>query len=292
MMKNDNKDMNAFISRLVSGDRTTWDEFVERFSKLIYKIFNNPGFRFTRDQIDDLFEDFFLEILKKNYRKIRLYEGRNNCKFPSYLRTIATRMAIDRRKELDKKKMMSLHGPVDEQGKYELVDLIPAGCDEPMKQLIDEEERRQLKWTIFNLDSLKCLVTILVTYHKSMKRERLAELLSTSRQNVDVIYKRAKDKVKQMAVKAGAAVNQERETLEWDDDVLVQRDHIAVQDPSMLMDRAVRELDVPDELLIGLLFINAPILEPTPNKLAMLFKSDPDSVIVKVRSVLQKLTKI
>lgn len=286
------KDMAEFISRLVSGDQGTWDEFVERFSKLIYKIFNNPGFRFSRDEIEDLYQDFHLDISNKDYRKIRLYEGRNQCKFPSYLRTIATRMAIDRRKKLNKEKMIQLNGQVDGSEKNELVDLVPADTEQPLEQIMAEDERRRYLWGLFQMDVPKCLVVLLITYHETMKRERIAELLDTTRENIDVIYKRTKDSLRELVKKAGQPAPPAENPAEWDEEILLHRDLIGVLDPSLIMDRAVRCLEKPGEFLIGLIFIDAAILDPKPKDLATLFKSDQDSIIGKVRAVLGKLAKI
>ena len=93
--------MNDFelIQACVSGDKKSWDEFVDRFSRLIYdsiiRIFRKYGSDFDKDILDDLHNDVFVSLLDNNYKALRVFEGRNGCKVASYIRTISARKAID-----------------------------------------------------------------------------------------------------------------------------------------------------------------------------------------------------
>ncbi|MDP8259643.1 MAG: sigma-70 family RNA polymerase sigma factor [Candidatus Gygaella obscura] len=87
------------IKGCVSGDKESWNTFVEQYTRLIYdsiiRTFRRFGARIDNDIIDDLHNDIFVVLLKDNYRVLREFEGRNGCSLASYIRTIGVRKTID-----------------------------------------------------------------------------------------------------------------------------------------------------------------------------------------------------
>jgi hypothetical protein len=82
---NQETEMEDWIKKLTSGTQDAWDEFITCFNRLIYKVFWTRSFGFSREEIDELFHDFLVSMMENNYKKVRLFEGRNNCSFASYL---------------------------------------------------------------------------------------------------------------------------------------------------------------------------------------------------------------
>jgi len=89
-----------FVRKCVNGDKQSWDEFVERYSRLIYRYIHsvlkikgaaNPA----RDSVEDLFQDIFVLLSKDNFSKLRTYKGRNGCSLASWLRQVTVNFAID-----------------------------------------------------------------------------------------------------------------------------------------------------------------------------------------------------
>lgn len=276
------------MPELLEGSKEEWDAFVECYSRLIYKTFYAPSFGFTREDIDDLFHDFMVMMIKDDYRKLRLYEGRNSCSLASYLRKIAVNLAIDRRKRLNRERSLSLNRPLKAESDEELGDLVEGPGEEPISPLENEEDRLRFLWALYGLDVPKLLVIVLVVYHE-VNREKIAEILRTTRQNVDVLFKRGKDRLIDQVGKKKSAKALDMQPLRWSDDVIALRNRLPPLDRDELLATCLERLDVPDELLVALLFINAGILQPTPDRLAVLFKSEPGDEEHRAREILGKL---
>lgn len=277
-----------FIEKLVTGSKEHWDEFVERYNRLIYKTFHAPSFRFSKEEIEDLFNDFMVMLLKDNFRKLRLFEGRNNCSLPTYLRKIAVNLAIDRQKRNYRRWSLSLNMPALLDGEAEVGDFVEAPACEPTEPISDGETRLKYLWALYAMDVPKLLVTLLVIYQE-WNREKIAAHMNTTRQNVDVLYKRGKDKMIQMiSVKKSSEALLE-EHLEWPDEIVVSRNKAITLERGILFDRCLKSLDVPDDLVAGLLFANAPVLCPTPDRFARLFKSTPGKECLRAARVFEKL---
>jgi RNA polymerase sigma factor (sigma-70 family) len=282
--------MAVLIKGLVSGNKEDWDEFVDVFSRLIYKTFHAPSFRFSKEEIDDLFNDFMILMLKDNFRKLRLFEGRNNCSLPSYLRKIAVNLAIDRQKRLIRRRTYSLNRPIKANGEEEFGDLMEGQAPEPNEPLQDDEERQHYLRMLYQLDVPKLLATILVIYHNELSRERIAEILQTSRQNVDVMFKRAKDRLMEIVSRKERATQREPEKIGWSDRIAEIRGAFLRVERYRLREKCLKTLTLSDELLVGLLFMDAAILEPTPGRLAALFKTSPELEIARTEKILGKIT--
>jgi|GEM_PF-2537738 len=277
-----------FINKLVSGSKERWKEFLDRYSRLIYKTFHAPSFGFSREEIDDLFNDFMVLIIARNYRKIRLFEGRNNCSFPSYLRKIAVNLAIDRQKQLARKKVVSLNQPSPRSDSDELGSFIESRAPLPSLPLEEKEDWQRYLWALYSLDIQKVLVIVLVIYH-DMGRVEIASLLSTTRQNVDVIFKRAKDRLTDLLATKKSYQSLKTPEKSWDEEFIAQRNRLVLADRDLIFERCLKSLDVPKELLLGLLIINTPFLNPTPDRLSSLFRWTSKDLHVWIEKLLAKL---
>ena len=92
-------DDSALIQGCLTGDPQALDEFVERFSRLIYdatlRTLRLYGVSEARDLVADLHNEVFVALLERECDALRKFEGRNGCRLASYLRTIAVRRTID-----------------------------------------------------------------------------------------------------------------------------------------------------------------------------------------------------
>lgn len=89
----------AFVRRCTGGDKEAWNEFIEKYSLLIYSYIHSVlkirGTAAARENIDDLFQDIFLSLSKDNYRKLRGFQGKNGCSLASWLRQVTVNRTID-----------------------------------------------------------------------------------------------------------------------------------------------------------------------------------------------------
>ncbi|HPB68189.1 MAG TPA: sigma-70 family RNA polymerase sigma factor [Candidatus Omnitrophota bacterium] len=92
-------DDHALLKKCLSGDKQGWDIFIEQFSPLIYdsilRTFRRFAYQDSSEVFSDLYHDFFLCLLEKDYAILRAYEGRNGCHLRHYLRTVVVRKTID-----------------------------------------------------------------------------------------------------------------------------------------------------------------------------------------------------
>jgi len=87
-----------FVQRCCSGDPSAWDEFLQRYSRLIYNYILSAGRTYGleipgHDQ-KEIFQTIIYHLLKDRCRNLRSYQGRNGCTLASWLRLVAVRQAV------------------------------------------------------------------------------------------------------------------------------------------------------------------------------------------------------
>jgi RNA polymerase sigma factor (sigma-70 family) len=263
------EDVNAqdWVAKLTSGNQDAWNEFITSFNRLIYKVFWTRSFGFSREEIDELFHDFLVSMMENDYKKVRLFEGRNNCSFASYLKKIAINMAIDRKKKLARGRMASLNKPLEgkdkEKGKA-LGDLVDSGAEAPEEAVIDEEEASRYLEALYQLNPQRLIVVVMIIYH-DYDREALAGVLKTSRANVDVIFNRSKEQLKDLLSKPGEPGGKHSA---WNAKVRRLKERLLLGERDALLERCVRSLAPPVDFLVGLVFVDTLILDPTPERVS------------------------
>ena len=104
----------ALIAGCLRGDKRAWDEFVGRFSKLVYwslrRTLESTALSGRQDVIDDLFQDFFRELIEK--RSLKALEDPAALK--RFIVVSAGRLALDRAIQISRQARRSL--VVDEPG--------------------------------------------------------------------------------------------------------------------------------------------------------------------------------
>lgn len=88
-----------FVQRCVKGDKQAWDEFIERYSRLIYSyirgVLGSRGYLLTPENTNDLFQEIFHLLYKDNFSKLKSFKAKNGCSLASWLRIVAVNTAID-----------------------------------------------------------------------------------------------------------------------------------------------------------------------------------------------------
>lgn len=76
-----------------------WEKFLGQYSRLIYYSISRTcrmkSYPATPEEIEDLFNDFFVQILKDDCRKLRQFRGERGCSAATWLRTMAVRQVLD-----------------------------------------------------------------------------------------------------------------------------------------------------------------------------------------------------
>jgi RNA polymerase sigma-70 factor, ECF subfamily len=76
-----------------------WDEFIDQYNKLIYysihRTLNIKHYNYSPDEIDDLFNDVLVHLIKDDSKKLRQYKGYEGASEATWIRTITVRFVID-----------------------------------------------------------------------------------------------------------------------------------------------------------------------------------------------------
>ena len=281
-----------WFDEFLSGSTEGWNEFLERYSRLIYKVFNTRSFYFSKEEVEELFQDFMTSLIQNNYHKVRLFEGRNDCSLASYLKKIAINMAIDRRKKLTRQYMTSLNRNLNgskETDGTELMETVDSGHMVPEQDLINREERRLYRKALYQLEPKKLIIVLLIIYHK-YDREALARLMKTSRQNIDVIFNRCKERLK--GVLRAVMSEEAREPTEdarWPERIRVYRDRLVIDEREASLERCLKALTSSEDRIAGISFINAVAIEPSPEGLARVYACREIEVSEYVEKALSRL---
>lgn len=140
-----------FVRKCVSGDKQAWDEFVARYSRLIYNyiysVLKVKGLTLGQAQAEDIFQEIFVYLSENNYKKLKTFQARNNSSLATWLRLIVINYAINYCRRL--KSVVSLDQE-NEDG-FSLKDIIVDDSPHILEILQDKEKISQLGECIDNL---------------------------------------------------------------------------------------------------------------------------------------------
>ena len=95
------------LSGYFVGDRRASEEFVKKYSGLIYRSVQHTlvmkGIAFNKHDLEDLHHTVFLRLFENHSKKLRQYQGRNGCSLSSWIRLVAVRIVLNqfRKKGID-----------------------------------------------------------------------------------------------------------------------------------------------------------------------------------------------
>jgi len=174
-----------FVRGCLKGDKQFWNEFLSRYSRLIYNyiysVLSVKGRQFSGDQVDDIFQEFFHALIKDNYKKLSSYQARNGCSLASWLRQVTVNFTIDYLRRL--KPVISLDAESEEG--FSLKDILVGLTPEVGDFLNDEDRRKTLYKCIDLLDSGEQYFMELFL-GQELNLEQIKEHLNLSRGAVDM----------------------------------------------------------------------------------------------------------
>ncbi len=173
-----------------------WDEFVRRFSKLIYwsiqQVLKDSSFQAQQDWVDDLFQEVFRKIFeKKSLLGLRDSEG-----LKKYLVVLSTHTVLDRVKASSR----ATHrvDRLDDVSELAISDdsLTPL-------ETLESEDRRKVVTEV--LDSLKPRERACVEFFilEEMSHREIGLLVGLETEAVSSVIKRAKNRIREKLIKKG-----------------------------------------------------------------------------------------
>jgi len=174
-----------FIQRCAKREKLAWDEFVGKYSHLIYNyiysVLKTKGLTLTQENINDLFQGIFLSLINDNCKKLRSFKARNGCSLASWLRQITINYTIDYLRKL--KPLVS----IDEENEQDssLKDILADDSASVTDTLSQKEKLESLKECIARLET-EDKYFLELHFHRNLRLEELRELFKISRPAIDM----------------------------------------------------------------------------------------------------------
>ena len=165
----------TLLAGCLNGEKRAWDAFVLQYSSLVYhtirKTLSLYHVEARQELIEDLFQEFFLSILREDFRKLRQFWGDRGCSLASWLSFLAARLTIDF--------FRNQRPPT-----VEVPDSLPSVQPDPSDSLMDTEQASRLSQALEGLPPRDRLFLELY-YRKGLSPEEIAAILKVS---VSAVY--------------------------------------------------------------------------------------------------------
>lgn len=199
MRKKSDKESIALEKRLVArclkGERRAWDEFIDRYKRLIYntiiRTLDSVAYENKEEITADLFQEFFALLFRDNCAKLRSFSWKNGCSLVFWICVITKNLTFDYiRKAFSRKKTIASVEGFSEAEKI-FKDTGVSFLDE-----IESEERIVLFEEALRQLSEEELGLIKFIYYLELPHECVASLLNKS---VDAVYMQKKRVIEKLA---------------------------------------------------------------------------------------------
>ena len=183
-----------FVQKCVNGDSQSWNEFLTRYSRLIYKYIRSvlnskiPA----QGHSDDVFQDLISSLIQDDYKKLRSFKGKNGCSLATWLRQVSINFTLDYLRKV--RRALSLDAE-NEDG-ASLQDVLADGSLSVPELLSQEEMYQSLEDCIGELNSQSKLL-IELNINQGVRLEVLKNLFRISRGAIDMQKARIMDKLRE-----------------------------------------------------------------------------------------------
>ena len=279
-----NVDEKELLEAVFSGQSGAFERLLERYRPLIYSVFASPGLDFPRDFHDDLFQSFVLALRNGDYRKLRAFEGRNACSLATFLQVVATRFALDERRKF--RRQPRGYGEAGREDDEPTHDVVDPRDNNPASPSLDREQKDIFHNLLFSLDWKR--ISAVLWVFRDVQRERIADVMATSRANIDALYKRAKDQMSELYAEGSYS----RLPRLPDMEVLTPEVSRSLRElldvPPATLQEALLQPGAKRRAVLGLVLMLYPRFNCTLRELSKLTKLPEDKVEAECLSVLQE----
>jgi len=126
---------------ILDHDERAWTEALRRFRPLIYRCITKVVFKFgpsmTNADLDEIFAEVLMNLLRDNMRKLRMYDPNRGTKLSSWIGMITLNTTYDFLRSIGRRPMLDrFDGAVDVQEEHDRT---------PLDSLLEKE-----RWTALN----------------------------------------------------------------------------------------------------------------------------------------------
>jgi len=190
------------VIKSISGDMQIREEFVRRFSNLVYWSIQGAlkakTFHYSQSDLEDLHNTVFVRIFEKRCKKLRQYRGENGCSLTSWIRLVTVRIVLDHIRS-------SRREVLTQQKNVFPIDLMPdLQEDAPETWALMEMKERKRRV----LDGLKMLLPrdqlfLKLHFLEGRSIREVAALLGLSEANAHSVKHRAVNRLKTKIIQNG-----------------------------------------------------------------------------------------
>jgi len=184
----------TLIAGCLRREKAAWDSFVRQYSNLVYytikKTLSLHHVEPDADLVEELYQEFFVSLLRNDCKKLRQFRGTYGCSLASWLRIVTTRLTID---FIRKQALPS----------GEVASAMYRDSPDPAEPLINEEQERLLSQVIQSLPA-RDRILLDLCYRQMLGSEEVAQLLKTSVNAVYVQKSRVLEKIREVLRRSGA----------------------------------------------------------------------------------------
>jgi len=186
------------LQDILAGDEHAWRELLRRFRSLIYrcitKVTSRVSMAMCEDDLDEIFAELCLNLLRDDMKKLRAYDPSRGTKLSTWIGMLAVNTTYD---HLRRRSRFPRLGQDDSPE--------PASCEpSPLDCLLALERRRALGTLVRHLSSRDRRFVSLY-YDQGLEPEQIAEIMSIS---VVTVYTK-KHKIRAKLVSLVAQGNQQ-----------------------------------------------------------------------------------
>lgn len=196
-MKNNPQEERELIDACVAGNKNAWDQFVERYSKLIYSTLHHvlAETRFTdkKDIIDELFNETFVALIKDNAKKLQQFQGR--CSLASWIRLITVNGAIDYLRRL--KPVTTSLDEESEEGPS-LADVIADEKAQDIRETLTGEDEKEIFFNAFKELDVKDQLLLRLLFIDEASPEEAAEIMGLTKEAIYMRKSRLVNELKKL----------------------------------------------------------------------------------------------
>lgn len=195
-----------FVRKIASGDRYSCEEFLNKYSRLIYNYIlntiNSSNSPSLQSCVQDIFHDLFCSLIEDDFRRLKSFKGKNGCSLASWLRQVTINFTIDYLRKL----RPSVSIDAQSQEGLSLKDSLAASSLNSPEILAAEEKTQSLEECIEALDADdKFFIELHI--NKMIKLNELKDMLGVSRGAIDMMKSRIVAKLRDCFKSKGFALD-------------------------------------------------------------------------------------
>jgi len=184
-----------FVHKFVKGDIQAREEFLKRYSRLIYNyiyhVLTVKGLKDYLTYVDDIFQGFVLFVIEDDCKRLKSFKARNNCTFATWIRQLTINFTRDYLRKI--KPLFSIDAEINDE--QSLKDIL-ADNSLPVRESLSIEERlRVLDYCIYLLTRDEKYFLEL-NFNQGVSLEVLRDYFKVSRGAIDMQKNRIIKKLK------------------------------------------------------------------------------------------------